>query len=498
MHRAPESRRRVPPERPAAPGADRHDTRLDGPPFDPAARFARALLGSLGRELEFPARPDPTSPALDWALSGAMALTGEADGPPRFACGPLASVARAAGMALEALAPARGFASLDAPALLGERAALFGFARRGSVSCGGSARLLPARDGVLVLNLPREADWHMLGAWLEVDLPAIEQTRDWSAVARSLATRAADPLVLRGREIGLAVARASCKPTAPNTPAAPFRLEHETRAPAAAPRSLRSPRVLDLSTLWAGPLAGSLLAKAGFSVLKLESPQRPDGARQGERSFFDLLNADKQACALDLTRAREREIFARLLEAADVVLESARPRALAQLGFDARAWLNGRPGRLWASITGYGREHEWIAFGDDAAVAAGLAFDPAPVPGPAPDPTATTARFCADAIADPLTGLTAAVAIAALHAQGRGGLLALSLVDIAAHAASSEDAEGTARLTLPIERRSDGWSVHDGTSWHAIAEPRARTSAGKAPELIAPDASLIEHWTRAC
>ena len=487
MPRALEPRRRFPPERPAAPGAECSDTRSAAPPFDPAARFARALLGSLGLEIELPAHRDPTSPALDWALSGAMALTGEADGPPRFACGPLASAARAAGMALEALAPARGFGSLDAPALLGERAALFGFSRRGAVSCGGSAHLLPARDGALVVNLPREADWHLLEAWLEVDLPNLEATRDWSAVARSLATRDAEPLVLRGREIGLAVAPALRTPAPPTVP---FHLELESRAPASAQRAERRPRVLDLSTLWAGPLAGSLLATAGFSVLKVESPQRPDGARQGERAFFDLLNADKQASALDLTRAREREIFARLLESADIVLESARPRALAQLGFDARAWVSARPGRLWASITGYGREHEWIAFGDDAAVAAGLSFDPGPAPSPA--------RFCGDAIADPLTGLTAAVAIAALHAQGRGGLLSLSLVDVAAHAAAREDSEMAARLTLPIERRPDGWSVHDGSAWRAIAAPRARTPHGRGPDLLAPEAALIEHWTRAC
>ncbi len=487
MPRALEPRRRSPLERPATPGAECFDTRSDAPPCDPATRFARGLLGSLGLEIELPAHPGPTSPALDWALSGAMALTGEADGPPRFACGPLASAARTAGMALEALAPARGFGALDAPALLGERAALFGFSRRGAVSCGGSAHLLPARDGVLVVNLPREADWRLLDAWLEVDLPNCEETRDWTAVARSLATRDAEPLVLRGREIGLAVACAA-RTSAPAT--APFQLELESRAPGPAQRAERRPRVLDLSTLWAGPLAGSLLAMAGFSVMKVESPQRPDGARQGERAFFDLLNADKHAGALDLTRAREREIFARLLESTDVVLESARPRALAQLGFDARAWVSARPGRLWASITGYGREHEWIAFGDDAAVAAGLAFDPGPAPSPA--------RFCGDAIADPLTGLTAAVAITALHAQRRGGLLSLSLVDVAAHAATFEDSEMAARLTLPIERRGGGWSVHDGSAWHAIAEPRARTPHGRAPDLLAPEAALIEHWTRSC
>ena len=48
-------------------------------------------------------------------------------------------------------------------------------------------------------------------------------------------------------------------------------------------------------------------------------------------------------------------MLARLIEAAEVVIESSRPRALEQLGIDAHAWIDARPGRIWISITGYGR-----------------------------------------------------------------------------------------------------------------------------------------------
>ncbi len=489
MHRPPEPRRRVLPDRPAALARGDDQPTPDGTLVDPAASHARTLFRSLDLELEVLARADPTSPALDWARSGAMALTGDADGPPRFAWGPLASAARGAGMALAALAPGRGFEDLDAAALLAERAALFGLSRQGSVSCGGSARLLPARDGWLALNLPRDDDWEMLSAWLETELAEPAARRDWTAVARALAERMADPLVLRGREIGLAVARAV---RAPAAPLAPLRLERESRASGARPR----PRVLDLSTLWAGPLAGSLLAQAGFEVVKVESPNRPDGARRGEASFFDLLNADKHACALELADPRDRETFVRLLDSADIVLESARPRALAQLGIDARAWVDARPGRIWASITGYGREHEWIAFGDDAAIAAGLGFDPVR--------ESAAPRFCGDAIADPLTGLTTAVAILALRHRGRGGLLSLALADVAAHAAAhatdsaSDSGSALASLTLPLEYRAGEWQVHGGTGWTPVAAPRARTPRGRAPALAPPPASLVERWTHAC
>jgi len=472
-----------------------------GPPIggeaDPALRQARALL----RALDLPAddvRPfDAPAPsaAAEWARSGAMALTGEADGPPRFARGPLASAARGAVLALASLAPGRGFETLDGPALLGERAALFGLARRGAVSCGGAARLLPVADGILVVQLPRADDWRLVAAWLELDRDgrALERTRDWSAVARALAARAGAPLCERGRAIGLAVAPVVDRPA---VPASPFRLAHASRT-AAGPPGRRPPRVLDLSTLWAGPLAGGLLAQAGWEVLKVESRARPDGARSGERRFFDLLNADKHPCALDLTDPAERDTFERLLEGADVVLESARPRALAQLGVHAEEWVRGRAGRLWVSLTGYGRDHDWIAFGDDAAVAAGLAYGPAEG-RPAGSGADGTACFCADAIADPLTGLAAAVAAAGLMRAGRGGLLSLALVDVAAHAAFADGPRAGDRLTLPVARRDGGWCFDDGSGWQPIAPPRARAPRGPAPPLEPPDPERVARWSRAC
>ncbi len=497
---------------------------------DPAARFGNTLLHGLGVDLRIAEDAEPTPPAVEWACSGAMALTGDAEGAPGFAIGALASAARGLGRALDRLAPACGFDALDAPALLAERAALFGLVRRGRISCGGSARLLPTRAGWLAVHLPRDDDWSLVPAWLEgavpsaLAAPASDRERAWRAIARALAVRAAAPLALRGREIGLAVAEAAPEPPCPAV--VPFRLEHPTEAPPPTAGAFESSlqgardvrranalgglRVLDLSNLWAGPLAGALLAQAGADVLKIESPKRPDGARAGEARFFDLMNGDKRGCALDLMTTNDRALFLALLESADVVLESNRPRALAQLGIDARAWLARRPGRLWASITGYGREHEWIAFGDDAAVAAGLAFDP--LGG------STTPRFCADAIADPLTGLTAAVAILALRAQGRGGLLALSLADVAAYAAlagtssapagadapAAQPAAGAgtgsiaSAATLPLACLDGAWRVHDGHAWIPVAAPRARTPRGSAPALAPPDAERIAAWTRAC
>ena len=413
-----------------------------------------------------------------------MALTGPHDAPPRFPCGPLASAARGAGMLLAALAPGTPLEGLDAPALLSEHAHAMGLGRRGRISAGGSARLLTTRDATLALNLPREEDWRSIPAWLEVDGPFLhpdDRGRAWRSIGRIVSTRSTEDLVARGRLMGLALApaRRSIPPDA-----APFRLHLASEHPA---RPRRRPlRLLDLSSLWAGPLAASLLSMAGIEVLKVESPTRPDGARRGPPSFFDLMNGNKAGCALDLHDPSDRADFERLLDGADLVLESARPRALAQLGFDPAGWLADRPGRIWASITGHGRRNEWIAFGDDAAMAAGLAWSP--------DPDQDDPCFCGDAIADPITGLHLAALVLAHLRKGRGGLLELSLFECVSHAASL-----AAPDPLPaIERGERGWNVVESGRPLPVAQPRMRPVSARAPALRRPDALLLSHWRSGC
>ncbi len=458
--------------------------------FDAGREHARRLL--LACDMEPAPLPDAAHPAREaareWARSGAMMLTGHAEGPPRFAAGPLASAARGAALALRSLAGESALDTLDAPALLGERAALSGLTRHGDRSASGSARLLPACDGTLVLNLPRDDDWHLIPAWLEADLPLEpghepgERDAAWQRVAALVSNRASEPLTERGRLMGLAIATANATPAPP--PHEPFfEVQHGTESPLG--RGARRARLLDLSTLWAGPLATSLLSLAGIEVLKIESPTRPDGAREGPTAFFDLMNGGKRACALDLRDSHDRGLFERLLESADIVVESARPRALSQLGYDAGGWVGERVGRIWASITGYGRAHEWIAFGDDAALSAGLAWSP---DAGQPDPC-----FCADAIADPLTGLHAAAIILAFMRRGRGGLLDLSLSGIARRAVSAEQ-EG---LALPVEQGAKGWHVLADDRALRIEEPRARPILRPAPALAPASERLLSTWFEA-
>jgi hypothetical protein len=194
--------------------------------------------------------------------------------------------------------------------------------------------------------------------------------------------------------------------------------------------------VADLSSMWAGPLCARLLSLAGANVIKVESPDRPDGARSGNQEFFDWLHAGHRSLAVDFATREGRTALAALLEAADVVIEASRPRALEAAGV-APGMIPHRRGQVWLSITGYGREmSERVAFGDDAAVAGGLV-------GWTGGGSSAEPVFCADAIADPLAGVCGALAVALSRAAGGGELIDLSMREVAAaFSAAAGDAHG--------------------------------------------------------
>ena len=385
--------------------------------------YAHLLLGTLVRRIPAVFSVDDRAPSLLWALSGAMSLTGQADGTPLPCAAPLAACAQGAWLALASLCPQRFAADFPAYRLLGERAAIAGYQRRGRISAGGACRLIDTADGCIALNLARDDDWQLVPAWLE------QPAADWDAVARILHARSTASLVQRARLLGLAVA-------AEEVPQHRRRwYDSERLAASATPRLRReAPLVIDLCALWAGPLCGQLLVQAGARVIKVESVSRLDGARGGPPEFYDLLNAGKESVVVDLSSADHRARLLALLLKADIVLESARPRGLEQLGIRAAEIVASRPGISWVSITGYGRQapmRDWIAYGDDAGVAAGLGWllrrDGA------------RSVFCGDAIADPLTGLHAALLAYASWLDGGGRLLDISLYGVAAYGAALHD-----------------------------------------------------------
>jgi len=356
------------------------------------------LVADLGRPVP---GIGPDEALARWADSGAMALTGAADGPSRTV--PAALVA---GLDLVARRLAGlGGPTVDGPALLGERATAAAMGRRGATSVGGDAHLVDAADGLVCLNLARPDDVAALPALVGTDL----DPTDWPGVRRAIAGRERDDLVEAADLLGLPV---GVPGTAPDRPVV---------ARSGGPLRLAGgvPLVVEFGSLWAAPLCGGLLRQAGCRVVKVEARRRPDGARSGPAAFFDLLNAGKEFLTVDPTDPEELRMVRRLVDGADVVLEASRPRALRHWGLDAEA--SADRGTAWVSITGYGRSgarSNGVAFGDDAAVSGGLLLD-----GPA--------GFVADAVADPATGLMAATLVLAALADGKGVLLDLSLAGTA-------------------------------------------------------------------
>ena len=310
--------------------------------------------------------------------------------------------------------------------LMAERSVLSRLSFQPGIAPGGTCRLLATADSPIALNLPRDSDWELLPALFETRDPELCRPGNWAAVTNRLAGQTdALSLVQRARQLGLAASVTGdlLTPTHVFKPDEFSISRHRDGIPL----------VVDLSALWAGPLASHLLWLGGARVIKVESISRPDGAREGSANFYNLLNQGKQSIALDFATAEGRDSLLALLRAADIVIEAARPRALRQLGIHAEAMVESQPGKTWISITGYGRQDpagNWIAYGDDAGVAAGLAdlmFQ------------ATGAwSFAGDAIADPLTGIN--TALAAMHGwhSGDGGLQSIALAHVAAWAVHHE------------------------------------------------------------
>ncbi|WP_200826970.1 CoA transferase [Thermomonospora echinospora] len=391
----------------------------------------------------------PADPVADWACSGVVALTGRADGPPLVPPGRAATVADGLAARFAAITGVR----VDGARLLSERAAFTGHGRRGPVSAGGACRLLPTADGWAAVSCARPDDPALLGA-----LVCAQVDEDpWPAVNAWLRGHTGAELAERAALLGVAAGPVRPRDVPPALPEPP------------ATRSPDGLLVVDFSALWAGPLCAHLLGLAGARVVKVETPWRPDGARRGNAGFYRLLHAGHRSVALDPHTAGGRRAMAALVAAADVVIEASRPRALAGFGLDAEA--AAAAGTVWVSITAHGRGDDRVGFGDDVAAASGLvARDAGGVP-----------LFCGDAIADPLTGLAAAVLATSAPTGGTGTLWDVSMSDVVA---ATLDPDGGAPPASPAARPDgDGWVVDTSSGPVPVALPERRHVPGRVPDL---------------
>jgi hypothetical protein len=347
--------------------------------------------------------------------------------------------------------------------VLGERAAAAGFARNAPWSAGGAFRALRACDGWLGLSLARPSDLELVPA-----LIGAEAVGDhWTAVARWVAELPVRGSAERAQLLGLAATEIAATPLEPSRPGVVVARGGSRR------RRREPPLVVDLSALWAGPLCAHLLGLGGARVIKVESTTRPDGARFGPPSFFDLLHAGHESIAIDFDA--DRRLLTELLRAADVVVESSRPRALGQLGIQAEEYVTG--GAIWVSITSHGRGEPQalrVGFGDDVAAGAGLVCVDEGTPWPV-----------GDAVADPLAGLTAAAAASIALTGTSGGLLDVSMHHVAVAAAQPVD-----QPPAEVRRSGGGWIVSVADRTELVADPWYRPAPGRAAELGRDTAAL--------
>ena len=304
----------------------------------------------------------------------------------------------------------RGAAPLDGLALLGERAALGGLAR-------GGADLLwrrgpsgaRARDGWLAVSLARPEDVAALPAWLGRDVTGDDP---W-------------PIVLRGRGRPCRPPHSTSKAHSWGCPFAavgsvgrpsrcafdlPVGARRIGRGPPGSPARAERSRWSTSPRCGPVPSVASCWPRRAHGSIKVESTGRPDGARRGPARFFDLLNGAKAlGGAGPGLRPPAGASCGRLMGAADVVIESARPRALEQMGIDTQRGLWGKARAPWCGrrspATGVspGRRQR-VGFGDVAAAAGGLvagdARGPAswPTPWPIPWPALVTAAAVLEAL----------------------------------------------------------------------------------------------------
>jgi CoA:oxalate CoA-transferase len=128
----------------------------------------------------------------------------------------------------------------------------------------------------------------------------------------------------------------------------------------AQPGPLSGITIVDLSRILAGPYCTLLLAELGARVIKVEAPKTGDDARQygpfteGKSMYFASVNRGKESIALDLKASGDREIFERLLDKADAIVENFRPGTMERLGYGWDTLHPRYPRLIYAAASGFG------------------------------------------------------------------------------------------------------------------------------------------------
>lgn len=188
---------------------------------------------------------------------------------------------------------------------------------------------------------------------------------------------------------------------------------------------LRGIKVLDASTILAGPLAAQILGDFGAEVIKIEHPSKPDGMRghgldkNGIPLWWKMISRNKQTVTVNLNEPDGQAIFRDLATEADVVVENFRPGTFERWGLSYRELSARNPGLIMLRVTGFGQQGPYAkrpAFGTLVESMSGFAHLTGQPDGPPTLP--------AFGLADSIAGVagSSAVAMALFERERNGGI----------------------------------------------------------------------------
>ncbi|MET8137544.1 CoA transferase [Streptomyces sp. NPDC005251] len=193
-------------------------------------------------------------------------------------------------------------------------------------------------------------------------------------------------------------------------------------------------RVLDLATLFAGPLAATMLGDFGAEVVKIEHPAQPDPSRghgpskDGIGLWWKLLGRNKRTITLNLSKRGGRETLLRLAADADVIIENFRPGTLEKWDLGWAELSAANPRLVLARVTGFGQFGPYAhrpGFGTLAEAMSGFAA----ITGE-PDAPPTLPPFgLADSIAGLATAYAVLTALTARERTGEGQVIDMAIIE---------------------------------------------------------------------
>ena len=198
-------------------------------------------------------------------------------------------------------------------------------------------------------------------------------------------------------------------------------------------KPLEGVKVIDAATLFAGPLAATILGDFGAGVLKVEHPKgdpsRSHGyAKDGIGLWWKMLGRNKRAVTLSMSTTEGAEIFKKLVRDADVVIESFRPGTLERWGLSYEELSRENPGLVLARVTGFGQFGPYSnrpGFGTIAESMSGFAH----VTGQPGGPPTLPPFGLADGIAALATACAVLMALRARDATGKGQVVDLAIIE---------------------------------------------------------------------